>query len=79
MKVTANDVNDQISGLISLAITHSVQHSCTPLEEQRIRLCLEHPSETTQRLLDECAELLVESLEMGVPTLLNHILFPDDE
>lgn len=76
--ITAEQVDDAIQALIRLATEHTLQERCTTTEAARIRLALQHPSQELQEYVEEAVALVIEALEIGIPAVLNAILYPDD-
>lgn len=77
--IAADDVDGAIGDLVGMAVEHVIQERCTPLEAARIRLAIGNPSAEIQEYLDDASGLVVEALAIGVPELLNRILFPDSD
>lgn len=76
--VSSDQIDDAIADLLQLAIECTLQEKCTPVEAARVRLALAHPSPQVNEAMEESVALVLEAMEIGLPPLLNGILFPDD-
>lgn len=76
--VSSEDVDQAIAALLELAIECTLQEKCTRTEAARIRLSLAHPSPEITEAMEEATAWVIEAMEMGLPPLLNRVLFPDE-
>ena len=64
--------------LIDLAVEHTLQERCSAAEAAKIRLAFAYPSPEVEDLVQDSVALVIEALEMGIPPMLNAVLFPED-
>ncbi|UPM50211.1 MULTISPECIES: hypothetical protein [unclassified Synechococcus] len=71
------EINSHLEAAWNAAVDAMLQQ-CTPEEAARIQLCLEHPSDGTQALIDDSFHSLAIGLSDAMCVVLNGLLYPDD-